>query len=156
LAYFVYFGSIVPWEDFNAPELGITPWRLVVTPIGPKCPANKASRQVLISGIIGLSNSMIGIRLKKRTNSAITTSRQGVMPSSGIKTWREALFAGHFGPIGVGAIFAAILARAELENDTTQPLPENVPRVKTAIDEPCTRMEVMTMNVVMGQMSLTT
>ena len=29
-----------------------------------------------------------------------------------IKTWREALFAGHFGPIGVGALFVAILARA--------------------------------------------
>lgn len=39
-----------------------------------------------------------------------------------VKTWREALFAGHFGPIGVGAIFAAILARAELETDTTTPL----------------------------------
>ncbi|KAI5300899.1 hypothetical protein KEM55_004079 [Ascosphaera atra] len=39
-----------------------------------------------------------------------------------IKTWREALFAGHFGPIGVGAIFASILARAELETDSTQPL----------------------------------
>lgn len=38
-----------------------------------------------------------------------------------IKTWREAVFAGHFGPIGVGAIFVAILARAELERegDTT-------------------------------------
>jgi hypothetical protein len=42
-----------------------------------------------------------------------------------VKTWREALFAGHFGPIGVGAIFAAILARAELEHDNTQPLAEN-------------------------------
>ena len=39
-----------------------------------------------------------------------------------IKTWREALFAGHFGPIGVGAIFIAILARAELQTDTTTPL----------------------------------
>ena len=39
-----------------------------------------------------------------------------------IKTWREAVFAGHFGPIGVGAIFVAILARAELETDTSTPL----------------------------------
>lgn len=34
-----------------------------------------------------------------------------------ITTWREALFAGHFGPIGVGAIFVSILARADLETD---------------------------------------
>jgi hypothetical protein len=32
-------------------------------------------------------------------------------------SWREALFAGHFGPIGVGAIFVSILARADLETD---------------------------------------
>lgn len=37
---------------------------------------------------------------------------------------RDALFAGHFGPIGVGAIFVAILARAELESEhgSTTPL----------------------------------
>ena len=39
-----------------------------------------------------------------------------------LKTWREASFAGHFGPIGVGGLFVAILARAELETDTTTPL----------------------------------
>lgn len=39
-----------------------------------------------------------------------------------VKTWREALFAGHFGPIGVGAIFVAIMARAELETESTNPL----------------------------------
>ncbi|CAN9235930.1 unnamed protein product [Alternaria alternata] len=71
LAFFVYFGSIIPWELFNAPLIGITPWRLVVL---------------------------------------------------GILTWREASFAGHFGPIGVGGLFVAILARAELETDTTTPL----------------------------------
>ncbi|EGX53421.1 hypothetical protein AOL_s00006g287 [Orbilia oligospora ATCC 24927] len=57
LAYFVYFGSIIPWDMYNRPEWGLEPWRL---------------------------------------------------------TFRESLFAGHFGPIGVGAIFVAILARSEL------------------------------------------
>ena len=42
-----------------------------------------------------------------------------------VKNWREALFAGHFGPIGVGAIFAALLTRAELETHSTSPLPIN-------------------------------
>ena len=41
-----------------------------------------------------------------------------------VKTWREALFCGHFGPIGVGAIFASILARKDLEaHYTTEETP---------------------------------
>ncbi|KAJ5178514.1 Na+/H+ antiporter Nha1 [Penicillium coprophilum] len=95
LAYFVYFGSIIPWEDFNSPELGLTPWRLVVI------------------AILVLFFRRIPIMLMLKP----------IIPD--VKTWREALFAGHFGPIGVGAIFAAILARAELEHDNTQPLPED-------------------------------
>jgi Na(+)/H(+) antiporter len=95
LAYFVYFGSIIPWEDFNSPALGLTPWRLVVIALL----------------VIFFRRIPIMLMLKP------------IIPD--VKTWREALFAGHFGPIGVGAIFAAILARAELENDNTQPDPEN-------------------------------
>jgi NhaP-type Na+/H+ or K+/H+ antiporter len=92
LAYFVYLGSIIPWEQYNAPNLGITPWRLVVIAIF----------------VIFFRRIPIMLALKP------------LIPD--IKTWREALFAGHFGPIGVGAIFAAILLRAELETDTTVPL----------------------------------
>lgn len=40
-----------------------------------------------------------------------------------IKGWSEALFAGHFGPMGVGALFLAIEARARLETKTSDPLP---------------------------------
>ncbi|KAL8713450.1 MAG: hypothetical protein Q9225_006763, partial [Loekoesia sp. 1 TL-2023] len=92
LAYFVYLGSIIPWEQFNNPIIGLTPWRLVVI-------------SVLV---IFFRRIPIMLALKP------------LIPD--VKTWREALFAGHFGPIGVGAIFAAILARAELETDTTEPL----------------------------------
>lgn len=92
LAYFVYLGSIIPWEQYNAPQIGLTPWRLVVIAVF----------------VIFFRRIPIMMALKP------------VIPD--IKTWREALFAGHFGPIGVGAIFAAILARAELETDTTTPL----------------------------------
>ncbi len=94
LAYFVYFGSIIPWEQYNAPQFGLTPWRLVVIALL----------------VIFFRRIPIMLALKP------------IIPD--IKTWREALFAGHFGPIGVGAIFAAILARAELETDTTVPLAE--------------------------------
>ncbi|KAI4112698.1 MAG: hypothetical protein LQ345_006190, partial [Seirophora villosa] len=92
LAYFVYLGSIIPWEQYNNVALGLTPWRLVVIAIL----------------VIFFRRIPIMLFLKP------------VMPD--LKTWREALFAGHFGPIGVGAIFAAILARAELQTDTTTPL----------------------------------
>ncbi|KAL9104847.1 MAG: hypothetical protein Q9163_000233 [Psora crenata] len=92
LAYFVYLGSIIPWEQYNNPVIGLTPWRLVVVSIL----------------VIFFRRIPIMMVLKP------------FIPD--IKTWREALFAGHFGPIGVGAIFIAILARAELETETTVPL----------------------------------
>ncbi|KAF7513338.1 hypothetical protein GJ744_009759 [Endocarpon pusillum] len=53
-----------------------------------------------------------------------------------IGNYREALFSGHFGPIGVGALFLAIEARARLETGTSDPLPhppEHSP-YKAAID----------------------
>ncbi|THC97819.1 hypothetical protein EYZ11_002672 [Aspergillus tanneri] len=103
LAYFVYFGSIIPWADFNNPAIGLTPWRLVVIALL----------------VIFFRRIPIMLLLKP------------IIPD--VKTWREALFAGHFGPIGVGAIFAAILARAELENDSTQPLSaDQLPKAGTA------------------------
>jgi Na(+)/H(+) antiporter len=92
LAYFVYLGTIIPWEQYNSPDLGTTPWRLVVIAIF----------------VILFRRIPIMMALKP------------FIPD--IKTWREALFAGHFGPIGVGAIFVAILARAELETEGTTPL----------------------------------
>jgi NhaP-type Na+/H+ or K+/H+ antiporter len=93
LAFFVYFGAIIPWEQFNAYDvIGLTPWRLVVL------------------GLLVLFFRRIPIMLLLKP----------VIPD--IKTWREASFAGHFGPIGVGGLFVAILARAELETETTTPL----------------------------------
>jgi len=98
LAYFVYFGTIIPWEQFNSPELGLVAWRLVIIAIF----------------VILFRRIPIMLALKP------------LIPD--IKTWREALFAGHFGPIGVGAIFVAILARAELESDHPVPLSELPPK----------------------------
>lgn len=40
-----------------------------------------------------------------------------------IQTWSEAVFAGHFGPMGVAAIFLAMEARARLETGTSEVLP---------------------------------
>ncbi|RMZ87017.1 hypothetical protein DV736_g5754, partial [Chaetothyriales sp. CBS 134916] len=92
LTYFVYFGAIIPWEQYNSPSHGLVPWRLVV-----------------ISIMVIFFRRIPAMLLCKP-----------FIPD--IKNWREALFAGHFGPIGVGAIFVAILARAELESESTTPL----------------------------------
>ena len=97
LAFFVYFGTIIPWEQFDSEILHIQVWKLVVIALL----------------VLFLRRIPIMMMLKP------------VIPD--IKTWREALFAGHFGPIGVGAIFVAILARAELETDSTTPLAELPP-----------------------------
>ncbi|THX86133.1 Na+/H+ antiporter [Aureobasidium pullulans] len=94
LAFFVYFGTIIPWAQYDSEIIGLSAWRLVVI------------------AILVLLFRRIPIMLALKP----------IIPD--IKTWREALFAGHFGPIGVGAIFVAILARAELETDSTTPLGE--------------------------------
>lgn len=90
LAFFVYFGAIIPWPQFNNAELGLNCWRLIILAIV----------------IIFLRRLPAVVALKPFTPD--------------VKTWREAFFCGHFGPIGVGAIFAAILARKDLESHYTE------------------------------------
>lgn len=92
LAYFVYFGTIIPWEQYNDGKFGLTAWRLVVI--------------------------AIFVLLFRRI--PIMMALKPFIPD--VRNWREAIFAGHFGPIGVGAIFVAILARAELEHEEPVPL----------------------------------
>lgn len=94
LAYFVFLGTIIPWEQYNNYDIGLSAWRLTVMAIF----------------VILFRRIPIMMALKP------------LIPD--IKTWREALFAGHFGPIGVGAIFVALLARAELESEHSIPEPE--------------------------------
>lgn len=93
-AYFVYFGAIVPWNYFNHADIGLRAWKLVLL------------------AIIVLVVRRLPIMLLIKP----------IVPD--IKTWREALFCGHFGPIGVGGLFIAILIRAELETGTVTPLQE--------------------------------
>ncbi|KAG7810597.1 hypothetical protein KL921_003092 [Ogataea angusta] len=85
LAYFVYFGTVIPWEQFNNKSLGLDWWRLVCIAIV----------------VIFLRRIPAVLAIKPF--------------SPDIKNWKEALFVGHFGPIGVGAVFASILAIGDLE-----------------------------------------
>lgn len=86
-AYFIYFGAIIPWEQYDNPVIGLSVWRLIV----------------LAFVVIFLRRIPAVLALKP------------FIPD--IKSWREALFVGHFGPIGVGAVFAAITCRIDLLED---------------------------------------
>lgn len=91
---FVYFGASIPWDEFTDSGFpGVT----------------LGSLFALLALILVLRRLPVILALKP------------IIPD--IKTWQEALFAGHFGPIGVGALFLSIEARAQLETDTSMPLP---------------------------------
>ncbi|CEG76702.1 hypothetical protein RMATCC62417_11562 [Rhizopus microsporus] len=87
LSIFAYIGATMPWSSFNDYSIQITVWRLVVLAI-----------LVLL-----LRRLPIIMALYK----AIPT----------IHTWREAVFTGWFGPIGVGAVFYAMVALESVPED---------------------------------------
>lgn len=74
---FIYVGAIMPWSEFNQPDVtGITYPRLIAL------------------GVMVLSFHRIPAIM----------AMYKLMPSV-CKSWKEALFMGYFGPIGVGAVF---------------------------------------------------
>ncbi|WAR60080.1 hypothetical protein PtB15_9B17 [Puccinia triticina] len=93
---FIYIGATIPFSSWNDASLTLVPWRLVV---------------------LGFS-----IILLRRL--PILVIMQKIVPD--LKTNREAVFSGHFGPIGVGALFISTLATAKL------PTPQNPPQ--TSLD----------------------
>ncbi|KAG6862197.1 hypothetical protein C0995_002127 [Termitomyces sp. Mi166 len=68
-ACFMYIGTWLPFKSFDSPELGITPWRLVIL--------------------------FFVILLFRRIPATVILYRW--IPE--IRTWREALLSGHFGPV---------------------------------------------------------
>ncbi|KAJ7144325.1 Sodium/hydrogen exchanger family-domain-containing protein [Mycena epipterygia] len=81
---FVYIGAWMPFDSFDNSALGLTRWRLAVL--------------------------FIGILALRRIPSLLLLFR--LVPE--IRTWREALFMGHFGPMGVSAIFVSTFALTRL------------------------------------------
>lgn len=76
---FMYIGTIIPWSEFHQPETtGLTYGRLV-----------------------GLG---IMVLLFRRIPAIFMTYK--FLPNV-VKDWKEALFMGYFGPIGIGAVFYA-------------------------------------------------
>ncbi|THY86053.1 Sodium/hydrogen exchanger [Aureobasidium pullulans] len=94
-ALFIYLGTIIPWEAFGSRDItpNVTPWRL-----------------------FGFA---VLVLLFRRIPVMLATYKF----NPDIRTFREALFCGHFGPMGLGAVFLAIEARATLETGTSEPLP---------------------------------
>ncbi|KAJ3805880.1 Sodium/hydrogen exchanger family-domain-containing protein, partial [Lentinula aff. lateritia] len=79
-----YLSAWLPFKDFNMPSLGIEPWRLTVL--------------------------LISVALLRRIPPMMLLYKW--IPE--ISSWQEALFSGHFGPMGVGAVFISTLALSEL------------------------------------------
>ncbi|CAG8477674.1 12312_t:CDS:2 [Acaulospora colombiana] len=84
LAVFAYIGAIMPFSSFADVSLGLSYWRLIV----------------MATLIILFRRVPIVMALMKK------------IPA--LKTYREGLFAGWFGPIGVGAVFYGELTREAL------------------------------------------
>ncbi|KAL1929677.1 hypothetical protein VTP01DRAFT_1815 [Rhizomucor pusillus] len=87
LSIFVYIGATMPWSLFGDSSLQMTAWRLVVL--------------------------AILVLFLRRLPFVIATYKW--IPA--LNNWRQALFTGWFGPIGVGAIFYYTVAIENLETD---------------------------------------
>lgn len=86
--YFIIFGSIVPWKNFNSHYLGLDVWRLI-----------------LLAIVMIFLKRIPGVLLLWK-----------FIPD--LKNFREAVFTSVWGTTGVGAIYASILARSSLEEYT--------------------------------------
>ncbi|KAI8986059.1 Sodium/hydrogen exchanger family-domain-containing protein [Trametes punicea] len=92
IAAFVFVGAWMPFSDFSNPNLTLSVWRLIV----------------------------IGILVMLLRRLPVVIALYKWIPD--IKTFREAIFSGHFGPMGIGAIFISTLAAEQL------PTPQNPPQ----------------------------
>lgn len=101
---FVYFGSMIPWRTFLPRSGDVLDGHV-----------NPATLLLFLALVL----------LLRRLPVVLALHSWRLIPD--VKTWKEALFCGHFGPMGVGALFLAIEARAHLETGTSLPLPRPRP-----------------------------
>ena len=85
MAYFIYFGASVSWENFNNHLLHLDVWRLILI--------------------------AIVFLVLRRFPPVLAYYKL----SPDIHSFKEAIFVSHFGPIGVSGLFACILAISKLE-----------------------------------------
>ncbi|ROV95536.1 hypothetical protein VSDG_05341 [Cytospora chrysosperma] len=109
---FVYFGSMIPWSSFVSRSTGVLQGHI---------------------GVGSLTLFLVLVLLFRRIPIVLALQAGKLIPD--VKTYREALFCGHFGPMGVGALFLAIETRAQLETGTSIPLPRPKPPVGPPYDD---------------------
>ena len=88
---FIYIGAWLPFNEFNSPVLGIEVWKLVVL--------------------------FIAVLALRRIPPLLLLYRW--VPE--IDDWKQALFSGHFGPMGAGAVFISTLALTRLPEPHSPP-----------------------------------
>lgn len=117
---FVYFGTMVPFAQF-APS---SEPHAVTGATGHRDGHHHSYPILLYNGHIGLGHLtlfLVLVLLFRRIPAVLAMHVFRAVPD--IQTYTEALFAGHFGPMGIGALFLAVEARAQLETGTSIPLP---------------------------------
>ncbi|KZP18753.1 Sodium/hydrogen exchanger [Athelia psychrophila] len=110
-ACFIYIGAWLPFTTYDSPEFGITPWRLIVL--------------------------FLAILVLRRIPPLLLLYKW--IPE--IPSWRDALFSGHFGPMGVGAIFVSCLALTRLP--TPHSPPENQQELLATVLQPIVSFVVL-------------
>lgn len=90
-AAFIYIGTWIPFGDFTLPSVGITPGRLVA----------------------------LGISILFARRIPVILLLYKFVPR--IRDVKDALFCGHFGPMGVGAVFISTLALTQLPSARDPP-----------------------------------
>ncbi|KAK0234998.1 Cation/H+ exchanger [Armillaria nabsnona] len=115
---FVYIGAWLRFGAFDDPLLGVTPGRLMIL--------------------------LVAIMVLRRVPSLLVLYRW--IPE--IESWGEALFVGHFGPMGVGAIFVSTLALTRLPEP--QYPPQNQQELLAATLQPIVSFVVLGSIIIHG------
>ncbi|KAK7677743.1 hypothetical protein QCA50_019295 [Cerrena zonata] len=111
IAAFVFVGAWMPFNQFSDPTLSLSVWRLIVI--------------------------AILVLILRRLPAMIALYKW--IPD--VKTFREAVFSGHFGPMGVGAIFISTLAAEQLAHPHDPP--ENQEELLAATIQPIVAFMVL-------------
>ena len=127
-AVFVYLGTIMPWDQMtftvkSAIEDVSSSTTVFLTEDAsnpPFYPVPAEPYTHINPGLLFLF--LFSVLLFRRLPIIVALYSVHLIPA--IKTLPEAFFAGHFGPMGLGALFLAIEARAQLENGSSLPDPE--------------------------------
>ncbi|KAJ7290048.1 Sodium/hydrogen exchanger family-domain-containing protein [Mycena rebaudengoi] len=117
VAAFVYVGAWMPFDSFSDAETTLAVWRLIVLAI---C-----------------------VLLLRRIPIMLALYRW--IPD--IKTFQEAVFSGHFGPIGVGAIFISTLATQVLQESPKAEEDEQVALLIKTIQPICAFMVICSITI---------